>query len=326
MGPGSPPAARPGAGFRHEALLYAGEDEFLAAVVAFIRDGIERGEPVFAALAPDKISAVRTALGSDADQVEFADMSRLGQNPARILPAWRELVGSSASAATPRRGIGEPVWHGRSEVELIECQRHESLLNVAFDDEAPLWLLCPYDIQRLDPAIIDEARRNHPHVIVDGRHETVEPSDLADFATAYLDAPLDSPPVNGGGLSFGVDDIRLVRDHVAAHVVASGMSAARGFDLLVAVSEIATNSARHGGGQGILRVWHDGEALICEVSDQGLIADPLAGRREPSPEDEGSRGLWLANQLCDLVQMRVFESGTVIRLHMAVRPEDGPQT
>ena len=68
-----------------------------------------------------------------------------------------------------------------------------------------------------------------------------------------------------------------------------------------------------------MRVWHDGEALICEFSDPGALADPLAGRQRPEPDDEGRRGLWIANQFCDLVQIRVFDTGTVVRLHMAVR-------
>jgi anti-sigma regulatory factor (Ser/Thr protein kinase) len=137
------------------------------------------------------------------------------------------------------------------------------------------------------------------------------------MTTAYLDAPLPPPPVRGA-VSFGSDGIRLVRDHVAAHVVSSGMSAERGFDLLVAVTEIATNSLLHGGGRGDLRVWHDGESVICEISDHGVLRDPLAGRASPEIDDEGHRGLWMANQLCDLVQIRVFETGTVIRLHMAI--------
>ena len=75
----------------------------------------------------------------------YADMSELGQNPARIIPAWRDFVDAGDGQASPRRGIGEPIWVGRSDVELIECQRHESLLNVAFDEAPTWWLLCPYD-------------------------------------------------------------------------------------------------------------------------------------------------------------------------------------
>src|SRR6478672_6321726 len=34
------------AGYRHEAVLYAGHDEFLATSLPFVRDGIAAGEPV----------------------------------------------------------------------------------------------------------------------------------------------------------------------------------------------------------------------------------------------------------------------------------------
>jgi hypothetical protein len=30
----------------------------------------------------------------------------------------------------------------------------------------------------------------------------------------------------------------------------------------------------------------------------------------------GGYGLWLANQLCDLVQVRSFPTGSAVRLHM----------
>ena len=52
------------------------------------------------------------------------------------------------------------------------------------------------------------------------------------------------------------------------------------------------------------------------MADDGVIADPLVGRQTPSPERAGGRGLWLANQLCDLVQIRSGASGTVVRLHV----------
>jgi anti-sigma regulatory factor (Ser/Thr protein kinase) len=312
----SPLAAPSGTGFRHEALLYAGEAEFLEAVVPFIRAGLEAGEPVLAALVSEKAEAVRDAIGVDASEITFADIEELGQNPARIIPAWRDFVDSARRARRPPRGIGEPIWRGRSDVELIECQRHESLVNVAFEDSTDWWLLCPYDLHGLDDSIIEEARRSHPHLLVDGRHEE-SPVFSPEVSTAHLDDPLPPAPV-AGAVSFGSGDVRLVRDHVAAHVVSSGMSAERGFDLLVAVTEIATNSLLHGGGRGDLRVWHDGERVVCEIADRGVLDDPLAGRESPEIEGEGNRGLWLANQLCDLVQIRVFDTGTVVRLHMAV--------
>ena len=85
---------------------------------------------------------------------------------------------------------------------------------------------------------------------------------------------------------------------------------------MLCVNEIAANSLLHGGGSGVLRVWAEPSTLICEVADSGTIADPLVGRQSPSLERVGGRGLWLANQLCDLVQIRSGAAGTVVRLHV----------
>jgi hypothetical protein len=62
-------------------------------------------------------------------------------------------------------------------------------------------------------------------------------------------------------------------------------------------------------------LWREAHAVVCEVRDAGCIRDPLVGRRRPDRDGEGGRGLWLANQLCELVQILSSATGTVIRLH-----------
>lgn len=74
--------------------------------------------------------------------------------------------------------------------------------------------------------------------------------------------------------------------------------------MVAAVHELATNSVRHGGGDGELRIWTDGGSLVCEVSDRGRITAPLAGRLPPDPDAGGGAGRWVVNQLCDLVQVQ----------------------
>ncbi|HSS67133.1 MAG TPA: sensor histidine kinase [Nocardioidaceae bacterium] len=312
----SPPADAH-AGFRHEALLYAGADDFLAATVHFVLDGIARDEPILAALSLEKIAALKDALGNDGDRVMFADMAELGRNPARIIPAWRRFLRDGPDPGQSRRGIGEPIWAGRSDVELVEAQRHESLLNVAFDNTSDWWLLCPYDTTTLDSTVVDEARRSHPLLLEDGRHRSSPQARAHDMASAHLDDPLPDPSGGVTSIAFGPDDLRRVRHTAAATAAAFGVTGARAFELMVAVSEIATNSIRHGGGHGDLRMWADGRHVVCEVADSGALTNPLAGREDPDPDDVGRRGLWLANQLCDLVQIRVFPTGTVVRLHIA---------
>jgi hypothetical protein len=51
-----------------------------------------------------------------------------------------------------------------------------------------------------------------------------------------------------------------------------------------------------------------------EIADAGLINDPLVGRDLLHDLAETGRGVWMANQLCDLVQVRSGSAGTVVRL------------
>jgi hypothetical protein len=64
-----------------------------------------------------------------------------------------------------------------------------------------------------------------------------------------------------------------------------------------------------------MRVGRARDTLVFEVADGGRIADPLAGRRRPPGSQQGGHGLWLCNQVCDLVQLRTFAGGSVVRLH-----------
>ena len=107
-----------------------------------------------------------------------------------------------------------------------------------------------------------------------------------------------------------------MRSGVSRLAADARLSAERTQHLALSVSELATNSVRHGGGSGVLRIWREDEALICEVRDRGRIDDPLAGRVRPSPDRLSGRGLWLVNQLCDLVQIRSCRAGSVVRIHM----------
>ena len=108
-----------------------------------------------------------------------------------------------------------------------------------------------------------------------------------------------------------------MRRAVADEAIRAGLSEERAGDLALAVNEVAGNAVRHGGGRGELRLWADDESVVCEVHDSGgLIDDPLAGRRRPSADEPRGFGLWLANGLCDLVQIRSRPAGAVVRLHM----------
>jgi anti-sigma regulatory factor (Ser/Thr protein kinase) len=305
-----------GRGFEHEALLYGGLEEFLRGTVPFVRDAVASGEPTLVIVGSEKLEALRQQLAGEADGVLFEDMSVAGRNPARLIPMWQDFVADHSSSSTGVRGIGEPVWVGRSDSELSECARHEALLNVAFDD-VNFWLLCPYDVAGLEPEAIEMARRNHP-VLRD--QSGVAPSPGFSGTIAITLEALPNPPTTPVVLGFGPDDLADVRGMVSSWALAAGMSPDRRSELVTAVNEVATNSIRHGGGGGTLRLWKETGRLVCEVTDGGRIEDLLADRRPPLVRSGRGYGLWISNQLCDLVQLRSTLAGSVVRLHKAVRP------
>ena len=97
------------------------------------------------------------------------------------------------------------------------------------------------------------------------------------------------------------------------------MAGERVDDLVLAVSEAAANTLRYTRSAGTLTIWHDPDEIVCEIHDEGVITDPLAGRRRPAPDARGGHGLWLVHQVCDLVELRSDATGTTIRMHMAIR-------
>jgi anti-sigma regulatory factor (Ser/Thr protein kinase) len=295
--------------FRHEALFYSGPEAFLDRLAPFVEEGVAAGEPVMVALEAPKLHALQHRLGAAAERVEWADMGDIGHNPACIIPAWRDFVAGRSGAM---RGVGEPIWPGRSPAELVECQCHEALLNTAFAGTDGFHLLCPYDSVRLDRAVIEEAERSHPWV---GASESTR-FRAGDGAPPQLSAPLAPPAADATEHRIVWETLPQIRALVAEHARAAGVSETRAGDLVLATHEVAINSIRHGGGEGFLRVWHNGGTVLCEVRDRGRLDQPLAGRTRPELDKDGGWGLWLANQLCDLVQLRTLPEGNVVRLHL----------
>jgi anti-sigma regulatory factor (Ser/Thr protein kinase) len=311
------PSARDRPGFSHEAVLYAGIDGFVAAVGSFVRAGVEAGEAVLVVAPGDRLEPLARAIGPVARLVEVADMDDAGRNPAAIIGVWQEFVERQLATGRGFRGVGEPAHEGRSPVELVECTLHEALLNLAFEP-GPAWrLLCPYAVDALAAHVVDDARATHRACWRDGGRNASDAYAADAIARRLFAAPLDPPPAAAAAMRFaGLCDLRGVREWVLDAAFAAAVPFDRAHDAVLAVSELAANSVRHGGGEGTLRIWNDNRHLVCEVADGGHITDPLAGRwRRPSTSPHG-HGLWIVNRLSDLVQLRSGPAGTTARVHV----------
>jgi anti-sigma regulatory factor (Ser/Thr protein kinase) len=299
--------------FEHEALIYDDSAQFLATALPFLAAALDAGERALVAVGRVNAELLERELGADAERVGFVTIEDLGRNPARIVPFWRDFLDSAAGRQG--RGISEPVWPGRAAAEIDECQRHEYLLNLAFPPEARSSLLCAYDGSALADDVLAAVSRSHQAVLRDGSRRPSE--DYLQSCDCYGGRLPRHPP---DAEVFTYDRARLsaLRKRVKRAAEAAGLRPRQAADLVAAASELAANSVAHGGGAGTMYVWREDDRLLVDFEDRGTIEEPLAGRLQPATSQQGGRGLWLANQLCDLVQIRSGVLGTTVRVQTGV--------
>jgi anti-sigma regulatory factor (Ser/Thr protein kinase) len=291
----------------HTALFYRSEAEYTGQIAAFVRAGLAQGEPALIALPGDKARMIGACLDAMPGELVFADMAELGRNPARIIPEVRSFTDKHPGQRV--RYAGEPVWPGRSAAEMCEAARHEALVNLAFA-RAQATILCPYDASRLAGSVLADARRTHQEPAASGATAAT----WRDNLPAECDRPLEAPPAGAEAVAYAADLVP-VRRLVERHARRAGLGVDRTVDLVLAANEIAANTICHTAGGGVIHVWHTGAEVLCQVHDSGRITDPLAGRVRHGPDD-GGHGLWLVNQVCDLVELRSGDAGTTVRMHM----------
>ncbi len=303
--------------FRHEALLFRDEDELLATTLPYLRRGVEAGDAAVVLAPAPRRARLRELLGAAAERVRFEATEPLGPNPARLIPFWTRRLGECAAEGRRLCAACEALPPGSEAARNAEFDVHESLVNVAFG-AGPGWtLLCPYDVSAHGTDTIEQVRASHPFVTEQGQSA---PSTTF-RAAAPFEGELPPAPPERLELEFSTPELGLLRTLAADHARHAGMGG-RASDLALAVTEIATNSIRHGGGHGTLRIWHEDGSLTCEIHDAGHLHDPLVGRVKPygEPRAFGGAGVWLANHLCDLVQLRSGSRGTTVRLQLLSSP------
>jgi anti-sigma regulatory factor (Ser/Thr protein kinase) len=296
---------------RHFAFFYRDQAERRAQILGLVRAGLERGEPTFVALPGDEAQLLADQLDAEPGELLCADISDTGRNPARLIPEVRAFIDKHAGERV--LVVGEACWPGRSPAELREATRHEALMNLAFARSAAT-ITCAYDAARLPPSAITDATWTHPEYLAGGQPVAAPSHRSAWDVPSDCDRPLPPPPAGAESLVYETD-LAPVRRLVERHAHGSTLGPDRVADLVLAASEVAANTLDHAKSGGLFQVWRDGDEILCQTRDQGWISDPLAGRVRRGPEGRG-HGLYLVNQVCDLVEIRTGPAGTTIRMHM----------
>ena len=112
---------------------------------------------------------------------------------------------------------------------------------------------------------------------------------------------------------FTAHNVSRLYTYIKLELYVAGLPIGAAGDLAAATQNLALNSLQRGAAEVTVQMWSQAHALICEVVDDTVIDDVLLGQRVPV--DDEHAGLWCANQLCNLVQMRSSAAGTTVRVH-----------
>jgi hypothetical protein len=185
-------------------------------------------------------------------------------------------------------------------------------MNVAVPPDTPCWLLCPYDASQLAKSVIEEVYRSHPAIIDAQQYRGSHLYGGRDYVDQVFGSDLPALDGRYDELAFDRAGLQGVSSFVAIKAYAAGVRADKAADLAVAAQELAANSLQRGAADGVVRVWVREDAVICEVRDAAVLSDPMTGRTSAK---EQRKGLWVANQLGDLVQLRSNPDGTTVRVY-----------
>jgi transcriptional regulator with XRE-family HTH domain len=164
---------------KHQVLEYGSDDEYLATAIPFLMEGIARSDSVLTVTAKRHERLVRDVLGNSAQHVEFLDAAEWYSSLRSAAIGYRAFLKERFERGAPWiRILGEPVWTGRSETQLEDWFRYESIINVAFAS-SPATIVCSYDVRSVPDSVLTNARRTHPevagaHVITNPRYANPE--------------------------------------------------------------------------------------------------------------------------------------------------------
>jgi anti-sigma regulatory factor (Ser/Thr protein kinase) len=294
--------------FRHHALVYDSQDEYVARSVAFLKEGLEAGEGALVGNSRDGLAVMREALGPDADQVAFFDVGSTYTRPAHTLAAYYGVFLGQLRKAASVRAVAE-FQLGPTLTDWEEWMAYEAINNVAYS-HLPVWVVCTYSAKQVPDAVLDGVWRTHPEVAAGEWRKSDRFEDPRELVRNLTSQPEPLPDLRP--LSVGAD-LEVFRERLARELIAEKVPDARALDMLVAATEIAANALTHGGGIEEVRVGRAEGRFVCEVVDRGGgFDDPLAGYR--APRDGIGAGLWVARQLTRRVELFHSPRGFTARI------------
>jgi anti-sigma regulatory factor (Ser/Thr protein kinase) len=293
---------------RHSAFVYDADDEYVARSIAFLRDGLDAGEACMVGHTRDWLAIMRDALGPDADRVAFIDVGSTYTRPARAIAAYYGTFLDELRKAPSVRGVAE-FQFAPMQGDWDEWKSYEAITNLAYS-HLPVWVVCTYNANGLPDRVVEDVWTTHAEVLTDRWVQSNHFEDPREVVRKLTPEPEPLPELRS---ISATEDLELFREQLARELAAEKVPEAKALDMLVAGTEIAANSVRHGGGIEEVRAGRADGRFVCEVIDRGPgFDDPVAGYL--APRAGAGTGLWVARQLTWRVESFHSPRGFTVRM------------
>ncbi|WP_157767532.1 anti-sigma factor RsbA family regulatory protein [Actinosynnema pretiosum] len=303
------PSPRDDPGTGHETVLCSSHPDLLASAGSFAAEGLALGEPVLLACAPERADLLRSRLATPApglldlplDPRPAEALLVLRRRVDELLRGGAERVRVVGGAPSPRAGASWD-WWARFELAVTEV----------FAD-APVRVLCPYDLRVTPDRVVTDVLRAHPGLLrPDG--ERVPNPGHAPGAVVAGDPPhpLEAAPPLVDALDPTPAEARRAVERATA---ATALTEDEHDDVVYAASEAVTNGLSHGRAPVRLRVWADRERVLVVVTDRGQgPPNRLVGIVPTEGSSTAGLGLWLTHRTCRDVALTWAPDGFTVRV------------
>ncbi|WIM99644.1 MEDS domain-containing protein [Actinoplanes oblitus] len=311
--------------FPHSALLPGTDEELVSTLTAELRRSGDTYDEVLLVVSDRTRDLLSDAVHDLTGVLRRAGRAGFYQRLGFAYERFRQYLAEQASRGRRVYVIAEPDLRERpgDEPPPGRVRAYLAYESVCNDTYAPYGsaVTCVWDSRQHSAGVLDGVRATHRYLLTpQGRHRSPDFQPADDYLSDHGRAALHAVPaaVDHEQTLTEFTGLRELRAALSGWAVRHGFAADPADDLVVAVTEVATNGLRHAATPVRVRAWHHGRTLITQCDDNAGQPVPVtAGYHRPGGNRAvpGGRGLWLARQLADAVLLDTVPGRTSVRLH-----------
>ncbi|WP_229068771.1 sensor histidine kinase [Actinoplanes sp. DH11] len=314
-----------GDAFVHSALIAGTDDDLSTSLIPELHRAAAICDEVLLVVSEHTRKLLADQLPDRTGSLRWADPAMFYQRLGFAYEGFRRYLSQQAQSQRRVQVVAEPDLIERTDTALRPTRvaaylAYEAACNDAYAPY-PSAVTCLWDSRRHPDVVLRGVRRTHPRLLTPaGSQPNLEYQPPQQYLTNWSRTPLSPAPphVDHDRTLTEVAELSDLRATLTAWATRHGFADEPTDDLIVAVTETASNALRHAATAVRVRAWRRDSTLVVQCDDTaGLPVPAVAGFHHPNTTGAapGGRGLWLARQLADIALINTVAGRTSIRLY-----------